>query len=91
MNMLDNLPLYQCHKRVRAAKIVSIDYAGYRLRIGDGVEIFVGEEFLTKHSPQEGGYYVRYEDGYASFSPAEAFEKGYTEIPKGPQIRGAVA
>lgn len=27
-----------------------------------------------------GGYYVVYEDGYESWSPAEAFEKGYTLI-----------
>lgn len=27
-----------------------------------------------------GGYYVRYEDGYESFSPADIFESGYTRI-----------
>jgi len=27
-----------------------------------------------------GGYLVQYEDGYLSWSPAEAFEKGYTRI-----------
>ncbi|MCK9988658.1 MAG: hypothetical protein AzoDbin1_05130 [Azoarcus sp.] len=27
-----------------------------------------------------GGYYVVYEDGYKSFSPAIAFESGYTRI-----------
>lgn len=32
----------------------------------------------------EGGYYVVYEDGYASFSPAEAFESGYTLITHPP-------
>jgi hypothetical protein len=26
--------------------------------------------------------YVVYDDGYCSFSPAKAFEEGYTEIPK---------
>lgn len=26
------------------------------------------------------GYYVVYEDDYVSWSPTEAFEKGYTEI-----------
>ena len=27
-----------------------------------------------------GGYYVVYEDGYKSFSPAEAFESGYKRV-----------
>jgi hypothetical protein len=27
-----------------------------------------------------GGYYVVYQDGYKSFSPAQAFEEGYTLI-----------
>ena len=26
------------------------------------------------------GYYVRYADGYESFSPADVFEDGYTAI-----------
>lgn len=30
-----------------------------------------------------GGYLVQYEDGYLSWSPAEAFEKGYTPIGDG--------
>lgn len=34
--------------------------------------------WYRKHSPHDGGYYVVYPDGYASFSPAEAFEGGYT-------------
>lgn len=27
-----------------------------------------------------GGYYVRYADGYESWSPAQAFEEGYTRV-----------
>lgn len=40
----------------------------------------VSEEYVTKHNPQSGGYFVVYEDGYKSFSPAKAFEEGYTRI-----------
>ena len=29
---------------------------------------------------KSGGYYVRYPDGYESWSPAEAFEEGYTLV-----------
>lgn len=35
-------------------------------------------EWFHKHDPKPGGYYVVYQDGYKSFSPAEAFEEGYT-------------
>jgi hypothetical protein len=41
---------------------------------------FVTAEYLSKHKPEVGGYYVVYKDGYKSFSPAEAFEEGYTKI-----------
>lgn len=37
----------------------------------------------------EGGYYVEYEDGYTSWSPAKAFEDGYTPAPAQP-VRGEV-
>jgi hypothetical protein len=37
-------------------------------------------DYYRKHRPQPGGYYVVYKDGYKSFSPAEAFEDGYTLI-----------
>jgi len=40
----------------------------------------VDYSYMKKHSPKAGGYYVVYEGGYTSFSPAEAFEKGYTLI-----------
>lgn len=40
----------------------------------------VPREYVEKHKPIVGGYYVIYEDGYKSFSPAEAFESGYTRI-----------
>lgn len=35
-------------------------------------------EYLHKHQPEVGGYYVVYADGYKSYSPAKAFEEGYT-------------
>ena len=42
--------------------------------------IHLDNNYLRKHNPQVGGYYVVYEDGYKSFSPAKAFEKGYIRI-----------
>ncbi len=40
----------------------------------------VEREYVRKHEPQAGGYYVVYQDGYKSWSPADAFEEGYTLI-----------
>lgn len=45
-----------------------------------GPHITVSLEYLTKHRPESGGYYVLYEDGYTSFSPGHVFESGYTRI-----------
>lgn len=77
------LPLYQCHKTVEAIKIAMIEKVGenpgatmYVLK-GQGYEVPVPDDYVMKHSPVIGGYYVRYEDGYESFSPAEPFEAGY--------------
>lgn len=87
------LPKYKCHKEVHALKIAEIVF-DYKLaqdenRRTDGsafitpdeagyAPIHVDQEYLLKHNPQVGGYYVVYEDGYKSFSHAEAFEDGYT-------------
>lgn len=40
----------------------------------------VSMEFVQKHAPEAGGYYVTYDDGYKSYSPAKAFEDGYAKI-----------
>ena len=43
--------------------------------------IYVSAEWFRKHKPEVGGYYVVYEDGYKSFSPAISFENGYSPLP----------
>lgn len=81
------LPRYQCHKIVRAVKIAAIeqtpaDGGTWKIalaEVGYG-RITVPRAFIEKHNPHVGGYYVVYDDGYASFSPAKAFEDGYTRI-----------
>ena len=79
------IPLYRCHKVVRAAKITGFRQNG----IPDAPDLLLGEiggvvslisAWHAKHQPQPGGYYVVYEDGYKSYSPAKAFEEGYTQI-----------
>ena len=87
------MPKYKCHKEVHALKIADIvrDSENARLEnretdgsaminpVEDGYAPFrVSAGYLHKHNPQVGGYYVVYEDGYKSYSPAQAFESGYT-------------
>lgn len=73
---------YQCHKVVEALKIdtIKVSEDGTTLYAANGDYMAPGGEYFLKHEPQCGGYYVRYEDGYESYSPAEAFEAGYTEL-----------
>ena len=78
------MPKYNCHKQVHALKIKLVgvnegDGHGLITPEDDGYGAFkVSAEYMAKHSPQHGGYYVRYKDGYESYSPAEAFEEGYS-------------
>lgn len=85
------MPLYQCHKQVWALKIEHVQetYGGGRgertgaiLHINDGnfSPIAVDAEYVNRCKPRDGGYYVVYQDGYKSYSPADAFESGYTLI-----------
>lgn len=114
---VQQIPQYECHKKVRAFKIGRIDHesekytkpvckgskalgtaCGHcercRHRNEFGSEYYflhpenpsipplrVPPEFMARATPLPGGYLVIYEDGYMSFSPAAAFESGYTLIP----------
>ncbi len=87
-NGASQMPLYKCHKEVFALKIKDIGYP----KEGCGTDhtllfeetgfapIEVSKEYIQNHNPEAGGYYVVYKDGYKSFSPAKAFEDGYTLI-----------
>ena len=86
------MPKYTCHKIVQALKIAGIeldaDKARAENRETDGsmiitpaeegyVPVRVDHEYMRKYKPQVGGYYVVYEDGYKSWSPADVFEVEY--------------
>lgn len=79
-------PWYQCHKKVRAVKIkewsVNPDGSIRIVPADEGVKPFtVAGDFGHKiHSVDDPGYFVLYEDGYASWSPTKAFEEGYTRL-----------
>jgi len=85
------MPKYKCHKEVWALKIKEVRDTTEPGNETDGSRLIIPEEqgfapfrvdhaYVSKHKPQAGGYYVVYEDGYKSFSPAKAFEDGYTKI-----------
>lgn len=89
------LPLYKCHKEVRAAKISGISprqgigtdkeyntlYLENPYRNGQNMAMQdVSPEWMVRFKPEVGGYFVQYNDGYTSFSPAKAFEEGYTLV-----------
>lgn len=82
---LTSLPLYTCHKQVRALLIATINHdvtpEGEALITPQDATyppFTVSEEYCRKHNPQAGGYFVVYEDGYQSWSPGRVFEGGYT-------------
>lgn len=83
------MPRYRCHKEVRALKIAELkprhpDDGTLLLMPADFcyAAFVLDAAFVAKHKPEIGGYYVVYKDGYKSFSPAEAFEEGYSAITK---------
>lgn len=76
---------YQCHKQVEAGKIIKLIYPENKpyaalITLEDSSEVQVEQAFLDKHNPEPGCYLVRYQDGYLSCSPAQAFEEGYSQI-----------
>lgn len=92
-----SLPQYQSHKLVHAAKITALEETEspetinlvLELPSGETMGYGVSPDYVGKHKPQVGGYLVVYKDGYESWSPAEAFEEGYTIIePNQPGARG---
>lgn len=82
------LPKYRSHKIVWALKIAAISQGpDGSLSISpaeDGYAPFiVPAKFVPKHRdgvPEVGWYWVRYANDYESFSPAKAFEEGYTRV-----------
>lgn len=85
------MPRYKSHKEVWALRIARIEpelasQGAIITPVEDGYTFFkVSRDYLERHKPQIGGYYVRYADGYESFSPAQAFEEGYKALDGAPQ------
>ena len=81
---------FRCTKTVEAFQINEIEIIpqpqdGLRDAILHPVDKGVGAKVMSglwmeRHQPEVGGYFVRYKDGYESYSPAEAFEEGYKPV-----------
>jgi hypothetical protein len=83
------MPQYRCHKNVWALQIAAVEGVhgaspGWRLSFKDQryAPLSVTDNWVTKHSPKAGGYFVQYADGYSSYSPQQAFEEGYSQVPQ---------
>lgn len=79
------MPRYKCSKEVWALQIARITHEGDGTAVLHWTNqvydpIHVSATYMQKHQPTPGGYYVVYADGYKSFSPAFAFEAGYSLI-----------
>ena len=84
------LPLFQCLKKVRGGKIMSITNTDKGLI---KLDLFVGNDqpyvvqevtpgYMAQHRPEVGGYFVKYQSGYESYSPGKEFEEGYIKLPE---------
>ena len=81
------MPKYRSHKEVCALKIAAISICQDRSAVitpeDDRYAQFQTKPgFYERFQGKDGddGYYVRYQDGYESWSPTKAFEEGYTLI-----------
>jgi hypothetical protein len=82
MPVPSSLPMkkFKCHKVVEAAEIAQVVGTGVSVRTPGGLDLFdCPELFKRSAGPRPGDFLVRYDDGYISFSPREAFLAGYTE------------
>lgn len=87
------MPAFISHKRVWALKIakVHVDEHGQGIALvfegkSYGMRALTTSQLEHKPIPEAGMYFVQYEGGYFSFSPADAFEKGYTPAEQEPVI-----
>ena len=78
-----SLAKFQSHKVVSAGKINEIysdSHIGVEQSDGSNFTTEIPANFFARGTANPGDYYVVYDDGYASWSPAKAFEDGYKRI-----------
>lgn len=90
---IQGMPQYRCFKTVNALRIQEVRAAGYDSTSDENPIVAISFEnpafpprninLRGKPTPEAGWWYVQYEDGYISFSPAKAFEEGYVPMSDG--------
>lgn len=86
-----DLPTYLCHKQVKALKLATIElHDGVFIATPADAELgyqpfevnteWVMARVNLAEQQTRGGYLVKYDDDYWSWSPVKAFEDGYTRI-----------
>jgi hypothetical protein len=75
----DDLAQYQSIKRVLAGEITEVVEYGCYVKGGDGTAVLreFAPNMTSRYQPKVGDFWVIYDDGYASLSPAKAFNEGY--------------
>lgn len=80
------MPRYQSHKKVWALKIKTVTANSTDKRLLVAFEesgyapMDLAYDIVARYTPVPGDYYMVYDDGYKSISPAKAFEEGYTRL-----------
>jgi hypothetical protein len=78
------LPKWQTHRVVSAAKIEKIERRGssglYLLHLEGGLHVHVTYTYAERHTPFVGGYFIRHGDGFESFAPKKVFEDSYERV-----------
>lgn len=84
------MPRYRSHKQVWALEIATVN--GHKLTFANAAyaPIMCDAGMFSRYTPVPGDYYVVYDDGYKSFSPAKAFKAGYTLIDRNAEMRRAM-
>lgn len=80
---MSQLADWKCHKIVKAGKILTMPGEGSGIVMIEDVnlapcKIEMPPNAWARGRPVLGDYIVVYEDGYKSWSPAKAFEDGYS-------------
>lgn len=85
---MSQLADWKCHKIVKAGKVLPVqilDDEGEGTSLvmvedcnGSPYSVSIATSAFARGTPKAGDYIVIYEDGYKSWSPAKAFEDGYT-------------
>lgn len=81
-----DIPSWKSHKIVRADRVKHIEAFGtgdaspgkYLVYLDGGARVEVKPDVFARGKPQIRDFLVIYDDGYVSWSPAKAFEDGYT-------------